>query len=644
MKSGTNQFHGSLEDRYLNGRLVHRQYFEQLKRCQPSAFSNTIIPCNPFTYHEMGATAGGPITIPKLYNGKDKTFFFAGFQRHHEKVTETFIGNVPSPDMYAGDFNFGGRGFPIYDPATTRLENGTWIRDPFPGNVIPQNRYDPVAKNILARNPWKAPNDPGTLTPSGPTNNLVVPTKGRYYITRWDGKVITSSTPTTRCSAVTRKTASARRAAFPTNYSGRWWTPVYVTPIDLHNLVLSDTHTFSPTIINEARFGWNTRNQTNSPPTTDGDWAKQLGIPNVSPVSFPDILNGGGGRYYNLGPGGFSERRGADTSFQDNVTKIVAKHTVKFGYELVRTTYDSLVETFPSGRYNLGGTDFPFRTNTGNQFANFLLGQVSVATFTQAQAHWQPRWWSHSFYVQDDYKPVRNLTINFGVRWSYESPFQTADGKQAQFDPTVTDPLTGHKGRDCPRPWRARQKGPQQLPASHRRGVQLQAEVGVPRQLRHDHGRPAHLHSQQQLRRIPGHCQPSGASGRSAHDLCAFAGSAVIQVQLEPGRFGPVHRNQLQRAQRHMVRSQHADAVHVELVWRLPVSDVQQLAHGSPLSGFIGCRATQQLGHQRRAFECLNRSRSTDDDSQFLSELQALSAVRKHPALFQLRPQHVITG
>src|SRR5215472_16463246 len=116
MKSGTNQFHGSAEDRYLNGKLVHRQYFEQLRRCQASVFSNTIIPCNPFTYHEMGATAGGPVRIPGLYNGKDKTFFFAGFQRHHEKVTETFIGNVPSPEMYAGDFSFGGRGFPIYDP------------------------------------------------------------------------------------------------------------------------------------------------------------------------------------------------------------------------------------------------------------------------------------------------------------------------------------------------------------------------------------------------------------------------------------------------------------------------------------------------------------------------------------------------
>ena len=69
-KSGTNEFHGSLEDRYLNGALVHRQYFDQLKRCQ-----NALNICNPFTYHEMGGTVGGPVIIPKLYNGKDKTFF-----------------------------------------------------------------------------------------------------------------------------------------------------------------------------------------------------------------------------------------------------------------------------------------------------------------------------------------------------------------------------------------------------------------------------------------------------------------------------------------------------------------------------------------------------------------------------------------
>src|SRR5262245_8643089 len=89
-----------------------------------------------------------------------------------------------------------------------------------------------------------------------------------------------------------------------------------------------------------------------------------------------------------------------------------------------------------------------------------------------------------------------------------------------------------------------------------------------------------------------------------------------------------------------MVRSEHADAVHAKLVRRLPVSDIQRLAYGSALSGLIGRRASEQLGHQRSPVGCLNGSGSTDGDSEFLSELQALSAIWKHPALFQLWPQH----
>src|SRR5215471_6494461 len=96
-RSGTNQLHGSAEDRYLNGRLVHRQYFEQLVRCQG------LQVCNPFSYHEMGATGGGPVVLPKIYNGRDKTFWYAGYQRHHEKVTETYTGTVPTPEMYQGN-------------------------------------------------------------------------------------------------------------------------------------------------------------------------------------------------------------------------------------------------------------------------------------------------------------------------------------------------------------------------------------------------------------------------------------------------------------------------------------------------------------------------------------------------------------
>jgi len=439
-RSGTNEFHGSLEDRYLNGALVHRQFFDQLKRCQ-----NALNICNPFTYHEMGATVGGPVKIPGLYNGKDKTFFFGGVQRHHEKVSETFIGSVPSPDMLAGDFSFGGRGFPIYDPATIRQEGSTWTADQFPGNVIPQDRIDSVTRNILAHNPWKAQNTIGTMTPSGPINNLVVPTKGRYYFTRFDLKMDHQFNSSNKLFG---RYSHVRHRSLTRLSNELLWElvdPIFTIPIDQRNVVISDTHTFNPTTINEFRVGFNRRHRTRRPPTQDENWAQQFGIPNVSGETFPEI-RGAGSRYYNFGPGGQEEQLAQDYVVQDNVTKIVGKHTLKFGYELLRTTYDSLAESLPSGIYNMTGSERPFTPNTGHRFANFLLGTVGSAQFTQATAEWEPRWWSHGLYLQTDWKPIRTLTLNLGLRWSHETPFQTANGRQSQFDPTATDPLTARRG------------------------------------------------------------------------------------------------------------------------------------------------------------------------------------------------------
>ena len=150
-RSGTNQFHGSLEDRYINNTLLHRDYFD------------TILP-PPETYHELSAVLSGPVRIPKIYNGKDKTFWLFGFARHHEKASETFIGDVPSPAMLNGNFNFldaTGKqvGNTIYDPTTIhQLANGSWTSDPFPGNVIPKERFDAVATNFLSHDPFTPAN------------------------------------------------------------------------------------------------------------------------------------------------------------------------------------------------------------------------------------------------------------------------------------------------------------------------------------------------------------------------------------------------------------------------------------------------------------------------------------------------------
>ena len=640
-KSGTNQLHGSAEDRYLPGKLVHRQYFEQLRRCQG------LQVCNPFSYHEMSAIIGGPVVLPKIYNGKDKTFFFGGFQRHHEKVTETYTGTVPTPEMYAGDFSFGGRGFPIYDPTTTRqLENGTWMRDPFPGNIIPQSRIDPVIKNYLSHTPWKQPTDPGSLGSAGPANNLVVPSKGRYYVTRYDAKIDHQFNSNNRLYGRFTRVRERIPGRFFSSYELAWdlLDPVYFYPLDMTNIAVADTHTFSPTSINEFRFGFNRRHQTNDPPAQNGNWAQQLGIPNVSGETFPDFLNSSNNtRFYNAGPGGLSERIGQDYSFQENMTKIIGKHTTKFGYELLRTTYDSLIESFPSGRYFMGGTELPFTPNTGNAFASFLLGSVASAQFTRAQGWWAPRWFSHSVYFQDDWKPMRNLTLNLGLRWMYETPFNTT-GLISQFDPNATDPLTGRTGAIVHNPG-----------ALAKRDLNnFQPRVGLAWNFRPKwvfRGNFGMITSDLLTSTLNNNFEEYLATaniqappGDPRPVFYLKDGPPADQLHHESGRIGAFHRYQLRRAQRDMVGPEYAESICNELVWRIPVS-----VHRTP--GWRNCSirgrpasAAEQLGHQRAAAERIERSRHAEPDSHRLPELQTIPAVRLHPALFELWSQHVSRG
>ena len=448
-RSGTNAFHGSLEDRYLNNTLLHRDYFDTLKP-------------PPETYHELSAVLSGPVIIPKIYNGKDKTFWLFGFSRHHEKASETFTGDVPSPDMLAGNFNFfnpAGQqiGNTIYDPATMQLSNGNWTSSPFPGNVVPRNRFDQVANNFLSHNPFNPANTtPGFVDKLGPHQNLVVPTRYRSYRTRFDIKFDHQFSSAHKIFArYSQSHHTSYRDRFTSELAWRLVDGNAVPfPIDQPNAVVSDTYTISPSLISEFRVGFNRRKTTKNPDASNQNWAQQLGIPGVGPVSFPQFNNQGGTPYYRIGPGGISSEVWEDMSAQENITKVLGRHTIKGGYEILRTRYNSLAEALPSGRYNMYGTEIPFApaTTSGNDFADFLLGSVGQAQFTQALATWLPRWWSHGLYIQDDFKPTRQLTLNFGLRWSYETPYTTKYGQQSEFDPTARDPITGRLGAIVHRP------------------------------------------------------------------------------------------------------------------------------------------------------------------------------------------------
>ncbi len=451
-KSGTNELHFTAEERYINKDWLHRQVFNQ-------GATNT-----PFEYHNFNATVSGPIFVPKIYNGKNKTFFFLGYRLDYDHETNNATVSVPDQAELNGNFNFGGLGLPIYDPKTITCgnangcANGTgYTATPFAGNIIPASRIDPVVAKFLSLKPYSSPNLAGVYTNTGPNNNFI---SGNHYISDRQGylgkidqqlgdkqKIFVRYIWNKYRVIGSRNNILYNLTAIDNTQYG-FGLP---EPVDERNLAFGHIFTISPTVINEFRFGYQRRNDPITPVTANQNWAGLLGIPGVGPQTFPGFVDTGGlGSSFNwtANPGGPSRTLNEDFTLADNMTKVKGLHTIKFGYQAILTRENDITATQPSGVYNFSaaGSALPFTPNTGNSFASFLLGAVDSASFTTLEANYLPRWWTHQFYIQDDWRIRRNLTIAIGLRYSYESPASTQYNYKSQFNPTATDPLTGMMG------------------------------------------------------------------------------------------------------------------------------------------------------------------------------------------------------
>jgi hypothetical protein len=431
LKSGTNQFHGTAFEYLRNDKLDARSWL---------AGTRTTTRQN-----EFGATAGGPVFIPKLYNGKDKTFFFVSYAGSRKRgATDTQAVQIATPQNLVGDFSniVDSRGNVrlIYDPATTRPTPTGYVREPFPNNQIPVNRMDPVALNIAKFLP--APNAPGTLNYRGQIGEMILDPD------TWVVKVDHSLTDKHRI-AVSLNTTDIPRLLIRSPLPPPLPSDASDQIIKGYTARVTYDYVIKPTLLNQLSLGYNLFDHNNLTasqrvyPSKTGSWPEELGLKGVIGTAFPVITFTGG-------YAGFASTTGTSDDEQmyalkDAVSWFKGKHSLKMGVEMriIRSILRSTGNASGTFAFSEVGTALPGQpTSTGNAFASFLLGDVNSGSLNYP-AHRVPRRPYTGFYVQDDLKLTSRLTLNLGFRFEFtKAPYDALD-RASNIDLAMPNPGAG---------------------------------------------------------------------------------------------------------------------------------------------------------------------------------------------------------
>ncbi|HEV3200720.1 MAG TPA: TonB-dependent receptor [Bryobacteraceae bacterium] len=458
MRSGTNQYHGSLYDYFTN---------EDLNAGIPFTNSGNGHLLRPPTHkNDFGGSAGGPLRIPRLYNGHDKTFFFFNWESYIQRQTVVAgLQTVPTVAMQGGDFSsvLTGQNLAtdplgrtiaanvVYDPATNTPVNGQTVRNPFPGNIIPMSRMDPVALKLQALLP-----QPQT---SGNTNNF-----NQVYAnprTQWIPSI-----------KVDHSFGEKLKASFfwswynDNHYSGQdgLSAPLTATryiPIRSQTYRLSTDYSLTPTLLIHVGVGellyHNPDKGLDTVVSFDAPGKLGLvgGLTNqTGATGFPRITGLGssfGGLSLSLGPTNNSYYRTDKPTGVLSATLVRRAHTFKAGAEYKKDIYTNF--GFNSGFGNFGfsaaQTGLPSTNGqnlsgggVGFGYASFLLGLVNSASVANAQDP-QMRKQSWGLYVQDNWKVTRKLTLDYGLRWDWQQAPHEIHDLRSMFAPSVPNPSAG---------------------------------------------------------------------------------------------------------------------------------------------------------------------------------------------------------
>ncbi len=429
-KGGTNQFHGAVYDYFQNEAINANDFFN---------IRNELNQGNPNRRGRLrdnlyGGYLGGPIR-------KDKLFFFMLYERHPTSNPNNPVTDVPTDAFKSGDFSALLPGTIIYDPATTRLVNGVYVRDPFPGNIIPANRIDPVAAKAVTFFPGPNGTTPGQ--PAWARNEFV---HNSNTFTSWSINPRVDYNISARHSMFFRLKRDNGSGENPGN-----WSPAnpadtgqYTPQFPSLQAVLSESFIIKPTLINEFHAGIYREVQTRSFLSSNKDYARQLGLQNSNASLFPHFGFGVPGAGYGLGAGNSLQQWLQTIQYSDAMTYIRGRHSLKFGGDFRFNQVNKLSgRDSASGNFSFNGT---YTSDPNNStaptvaMADFLLGMPSSYTIQPPDFKWGARKREASWFVQDDWKLSPTLTVNLGVRQDLQFSWHEVQNRYAAFSPTVTQP------------------------------------------------------------------------------------------------------------------------------------------------------------------------------------------------------------